>query len=182
MNVQPQYDPTTLAHRLAIQDCIHRNALGNDLLDVELWKSTYWPDAYEEHAWYRGNAHVFVEQTAQSLRTEMDTTWHQVGNVVIEVDGDIAKAISYFYAYCRLVLPDGARSDLFSGGRNVDRFERRSGEWKIAHRINKADWVRFAEGSFPWGSEVIKGYAPRLGCRDSDDPARAFLSSSGVLR
>lgn len=164
-----------VAARQAITDCILRNALACDMLDVERWKDTYWPDGREDHGWSDGNAHRFIDETVPFLRTTMDTTWHQVGNVLIELDGATAKAVSYFFAYCRIAAANGARSDLFSGGRYIDRFERRDGTWRIAHRISKGDWIRNAEGSFPWGNESLKGYIPRLGLRDPDDPARVLL-------
>jgi len=162
-----------------IRNCINRHALGSDILDEEMWKSTYWPDAQEDHGWYQGNAHAFVEQVVVELRTEMDTTSHHVSNFMIDVSGESASAVSYFLAYCRHVRSDGSKRDSLSGGRYIDRFERRDGIWKIADRVTKADWIRMFEDSMEWGSELRPGFAPRLGSRDQDDPVRMLFGLAG---
>jgi hypothetical protein len=163
---------TNLVEREAVRDCLLRAALGNDLQDAALWKSAYWPDATEDHGWYQGNAHAFIDETVPLLLETMDETWHQIGNMIVLIDGDQACAQSYFLAYCRIKAPDGGRSDLFAGGRCVDRLERRSQEWRIAARITKGDWVRETTGSADWSKAVLKGYAPKYGLRDIDDPFR----------
>lgn len=164
------------ADRLAIHDCLYRNCLGTDMLDAEIWKSSYWPDADEEHIWYNGNAHRFVDETVVSLRTTMDATWHNMGNMMIEFEGsNRARCVSYFFVYTRIVGPDGARSDSFSGGRYMDRLEKRDGQWKIRYRITKTDWIRLEKDSFAWGSELFPGLVLKLGMRDPDDPARLLL-------
>jgi hypothetical protein len=60
--------------RQAVQDCLLRAALGNDLQDAELWKSAYWPDATEDHGWYQGNAHAFIDETVPLLLDTMGKT------------------------------------------------------------------------------------------------------------
>jgi hypothetical protein len=156
--------------RQAVQDCLLRAALGNDLQDAALWKSAYWPDATEDHGWYQGNAHAFIDETVPLLLETMDETWHQVGNMIVRIDGDRACAQSYFFAYCRVKAAGDGRSDLFAGGRCVDRLERRSDEWRIAARITKGDWVRQATGSADWSTPVLQGYVPKYGLRAPDDP------------
>ena len=62
-----------------------------------------------------------------------------------DLDGDAALVESYFHAHIRIEKPIG-REDVFMGGRNLDRFERRpsgpAGVWKIVHRKQVLDWVR----------------------------------------
>ena len=108
-----------------IADCINRNALGCDILDGDMWKSTYWPDAHEDHEWYQGNAHEFIAQVVVSLRTDMDQTFYHISNIIIQVGEYQASAISYFLAYCRIVGEDGLRHDAISGGRYIDKLEKR---------------------------------------------------------
>ncbi len=55
-----------LTAREAIRDCIASNALACDLLDVEAWKSTYWPDAEESYIWTKGNAHAFARKELEA--------------------------------------------------------------------------------------------------------------------
>jgi hypothetical protein len=103
------------------------------------------------------------------LLETMDETWHQVGNIIVRIDGDQACAQSYFFAYCRVRAAD-KRNDLLAGGRCVDRLERRADEWRIAARITKGDWVRELAGSADWSRPVLQGYVPKYGLRDVDDP------------
>jgi SnoaL-like domain len=167
-----------LVDREAIRECLVRCICGNDLPDAALWKSAYWPDASEDHGWYQGNAHVFVDQTVPMLLETMDEAWHQIGNMLIILEGDRARAQSYFLAYCRLKKPQGERSDLFAGGRFLDRLERRVGEWRISARITKGDWVRELPGSADWSKPVMQGFTPRFGMRRDDDPYRQLFSDT----
>jgi hypothetical protein len=65
--------------------------------------------------------------------------------VRVELEGDVALVESYFHVHFRLDKAVG-REDLFMGGRNLDRMERRpagtSGVWKNVHRKQVLDWVR----------------------------------------
>ena len=70
---------------------------------------------------------------------------HLIGTIRIELEGDTALVESYFQAHIRIEKPIG-REDVFLGGRNLDRFERRpsgaAGVWKIVHRKQILDWAR----------------------------------------
>ena len=171
-----------LIDREAIRDCLLRGALGNDLQDAEMWKSAYWPDAYEDHAWYRGNAYAFIDQTVPMLMEAMDEAWHQVGNMMIRVEGDSARAQTYFFGYCRLKMEDGGRRDLFAGGRYVDKLEKRVGEWRIIERFTKSDWVRNFPDSIDWDAPSMNGYIPSYSMRATDDPVRRFFGNRLAAR
>ena len=70
---------------------------------------------------------------------------HMIGNVSIDLEGDTALVESYFHVHFRIEKPVG-KEDVFLGGRDLDRFERRpsgsAGVWKIVHRKKVLDWVR----------------------------------------
>lgn len=168
----------------AIQQCLGRAVLGNDLLDIPLWKSAYWPDATEDHGWYHGNAHRFIDETLVMLERDMDTTWHAPGVPVIVVDGIKARSIAYFTAYVRLKATDGGEpQDLLSGGRYIDRLEKREGVWRIMHRISKGDWIRIDPASYEWGQPGLGGYIPQMGMRATNDPGRLlFAEEEGATR
>jgi hypothetical protein len=85
-----------------------------------------------------------------------------VGNVLVEVEGDVAYAESYFISYLGLER-DGAPWTRARGGRYVDRFERRGGAWRIALRVMVDDWSRLD----PVGEHQP---AQRPGLRSHDDP------------
>jgi hypothetical protein len=178
---------TELLDREAIRDCIHRSALGNDMLDPDLWKSTYWDDGQEDHdAMFVGNAHRFVEEVGTMIRSAMDATFHQVSNTIIRFDdADTAHAISYATVYSRMVDGAGKRTDLIAGVRYFDRFEKRGGEWRIFDRKTKSDWIRLFDDSLDWDApDPGTGQVRHYGARHASDPARTFLgrgARSGIL-
>lgn len=163
--------------RIAIEECIYRNALGTDLVDIDLWKSTYWPDATENHIWYDGNAHAFVDSAAQQVSNEMDTTSHHMSNVMIKLAGNSATVVSYMFAYCRMIGPDGTRTDLQTGSRTIDTMEKRDGEWRIMHRHVKPDWALTAPSSYDWNTVVRDGIVAKWGSHAADDPARGIFTA-----
>ena len=69
---------------------------------------------------------------------------HKINNVLIELDGDIARCETCVTVVVRIPLERGA-TDWTHAGRYVDRFERRNGEWRIAHRTVVYDLERFDE-------------------------------------
>ena len=76
------------------------------------------------------------------------------------MEGDIAFGEIYFQAFHRIVQ-DGAEQDLFISGRYVDRYERRAGVWKIAHRSELVDWARTEPAADDWlkaTPEVLVGH------------------------
>jgi len=170
-------DDKVALEMLAIQQCLGRAVLGNDLLDAAMWKSAYWPDATEDHGWYVGNAHRFIDETMGMLERDMDTTWHALGVPVIAVDGDEARSIACFTAYVRMKGAEGTvPDDLISGGRYIDRLKKRDGIWRIAHRISKGDWIRVDPASYEWGKPGLGGHVPQMGLRAADDPGRLLLN------
>ena len=161
---------------LAIHNVLARQAMGNDTLDAALWKSAFWEDATEDHGWADMNAHAFIDETVPMLRSAMDSTWHQVGLPLITVEGDTARSVACFLAHCRVPAADGGTPrDLVSGGRYVDRLERRGGVWRIARRVSKGDWVRIDPASHIWGTPTLGGHIGKMGTRDPHDPARVLF-------
>ncbi len=162
---------------LAIQRCLAVAVMGNDMLDSAMWKSAYWPDATEDHGWYLGNAHQFIDETIPMLVGDMDMTWHAVGVPLVMVDGDTARSIAQFTGYVRLKAADGAvPNDLLCGGRYIDRLERRDGVWRISHRVSKGDWTRIDPASYEWGQPGMGGFVPQMGLRAADDPAKELFA------
>ena len=53
---------------------------------------------------------------------------------LIDADRLSAHCETYFQAFHSIPRTRGGASDLFVGGRYVDRFEKRNGEWRVAHR------------------------------------------------
>lgn len=137
MNVDNQLTPELLAFikdqkdRSEIHDCLLRYTRGVDRHDRELMLSAYWPDAFDEHGVAEGYAADFVDW-AIGWHGEYQTKHHHaISNHNVELDGDTAHAETYylFWGENKEAPPQ------LSFGRYVDRFEKREGEWRIAHRV-----------------------------------------------
>ncbi len=124
----------------AIRDVIMDLARGTDRLDAELIRSCYHPDALDDHNAFRGGPVEFADWVLANL-PHFAATMHFVGNLRIEVRGDVAWSEAYCVAH-HLFKPDdpGGERDLVLSLRYFDRFERRSALWKIALRRCIFDW------------------------------------------
>ena len=163
-----------LADREAIRHCLMRYCRGIDRLDRELLDSVYWPDATDDHIIYSGNAGGFINFVIDVL-SQLDQTQHLVGNVLIDMSGpDMASSESVFQAFHRLPGADGA-SDLFVGGRYVDRLEKRNDEWRILVRTVIIDWFRSYPDSGEF-SEKPMGMDTQPGGRKPDDRSYRLMA------
>src|SRR5690606_25918783 len=64
---------------------------------------------------------------------------HNLDNITIERDGDRANVESYFSAWVPDAGTNGSTVLSHVIGRNLDRFERRDGRWKISQRLVVVD-------------------------------------------
>ena len=121
-------------------------ARGIDRIDENLLRSVLHPDATLDFGpgVFQGTGSDYVHWVLGVLQN-IRSSHHLIGNVRVELDGDTALVESYFHAHIRIEKAIG-REDVFQGGRNLDRFERRpsgsAGVWKIVHRKQIIDWVR----------------------------------------
>jgi SnoaL-like domain len=142
-------------------------ARGTDRLDGALIRSCYHPDAFDDHNAFRGGPAEFAEWVLANL-PHFAATMHFLGNIRIEVEGDVAWTETCCVAHhlFRPEDPQGER-DLVLGLRYFDRFERRAGAgWRIALRRCIFDWsytVPIAE-KWPFAEDFTTGR------RDREDP------------
>jgi hypothetical protein len=124
-----------------ILDCIYRYSRGIDRMDTKLLKSVYHPDATDDHGIFTGNAWEFAEYMASvDENLGVSAQSHSIDNVIIELTGrDTAVSEAYHIASFRADTADGTFFTTV-GGRYLDKFERRNGEWKIADRVYVMDW------------------------------------------
>jgi len=121
-------------------------ARGIDRIDENLLRSVLHPDATLDlgPGIFQGTGGDYVNWVLGVLQG-IKSSHHHIGQVRVELSGDSALAESYFHAHLRVEKPIG-REDVFMGGRNLDRFDRRPGGpvgvWKIVHRKQVLDWVR----------------------------------------
>lgn len=137
-------DPTMqrLVDKDEIQDAMNRYSRGVDRSDWELVRSTYHPDATDEHGDFKGSIDGLIEWLDKRF-AGCDNSMHFLGNCLIEFAGtDLALVETYFVS--RRLRPPTAEERKTIGprdamcreawGRYVDRFERRDGQWRVAQR------------------------------------------------
>lgn len=149
----------------AIYDLLCDYMRGQDRLDPVLHRSVFHDDATTDYGdGYRGDADGFVA-FAQRVLTPHAANHHMIGQVRIDFEGaDTAFGEVYFQAHHRLV--DDGGTDMFVSGRYVDRYERRGGTWKIAHRSELVDWVRNEPATSDGAGFPLGARAPHdLSCR-----------------
>jgi hypothetical protein len=162
-----------LLDRAEIQEAIYRYARGVDRGDWDLVRSAYHPDAYDEHGEYKGGIDGLIEWLDKRF-AGLDNSMHFIGNCLIEFQGpDLALVETYFVSR-RLRPPSGDELRLAgpgdamsreAWGRYLDRFERRDGSWRAAHRtvVLETSSTALALG----GARTATG---TWGRRDGEDP------------
>ena len=170
-----------------------------DRLDVELLKSLYHEDARIDHAWFDGTARDFADQVIAFSRDTFASTMHHVTHTHIALNGDVAAAESYYYAYHLLegdidkvagffgksyaerCAKDGTIDDgheFISGGRYVDSLTKRDGVWRFANRETTVEWKHFRPVTHgDPGSGIEKIVAPAG--RDRNDVAYRVFAAIG---
>lgn len=136
-------DLATLIAKDEIRDLAMRYMRGQDRLDHALQLGTFWPDSTTDYGIFKGSGPDFVT-FAQELLTEHLANQHIIGQHYIKFDADKpdrAFGEVYYYAFHR-ILDQGVPTDMVISGRYLDRYERRGGEWRFAHRSEFVDWAR----------------------------------------
>lgn len=151
-----------------IREQIYKYCRAVDRGDKELMRQVYHSDATDHHGIFEGPASKFIELNVDDVMPGLTLTMHLIGNILIELDGDAANVESYVTAFHRIEQSDGPY-DVLVWGRYLDRFERRKGSWKIAHRQCVFDGVRNDKASADWNMAWCAKFRP-LGRRDARDP------------
>ena len=155
MDSKSPYSMERIADRISIQDVVYRWCRAVDRLDLEAVRPLFHPDAIDRHGAYEGGIDGLIAWL-RDRHACISFSMHQVGNILIEFAGpDLALCESYLThiqryspdAGSRLTSVTGGRAvsegraaDLLGASRYIDRFERRDGVWRIAHRSVVAGW------------------------------------------
>jgi hypothetical protein len=180
------YELADLAARAKIMDAMALYCHATDRRNWGLMDLVFHDDAKWSLSSLQGG--TWRETLAAGIRVfehHVMTTSHQLGNVLMRLDGDVAFTEAYCVAYHRIRADApvggtfggvGHEYDLIAGLRYVDRFERRNGAWKIAERHGLADW-RHCQ---PAADGVLSKVDPIFrGTRDESD--RANVVVAGLL-
>jgi hypothetical protein len=198
------YSPAALAARAEITDVIYRYCHATDRRRWWLMDSVFHEDATCHLSVIGGSWREFVRQ-GEALLAHVEDTHHQVGNILIALDGDVAHTETYLTAFHRVPAdappggPFGGTGEAYDavfGARYIDRFERRDGVWRIAERRSAAEYRHYRpvqEGGLaevprrvrgPWGdadvsAPVIEGW--REGVRPRETPTLDELAARAEI-
>lgn len=135
-----------LLDKQEITELIHAFARAADRHDHEAIRALYHADATDDHgAFFKGLTADFIDQLPD-IQAPMNILHHNVTTVNIRLDGDYAEGEVYALAFHQVATQNGPM-DLLIGGRYLDKYEKRDGTWKFAHRSVLTDWARVEDPS-----------------------------------
>lgn len=159
-----------LLDRQEISDVLIGYARGADRGDADLIASAYHDDAIEDHGGtFLGSASDYVAMLRKIL-PQAPRMSHIVTNMTIELDGDHAATECYFLTFSRRDAGDDP-FDSLTMARVLDRFEKRDGAWRIAHRRLAWEWNHEMPLNETWGRGGIAPDVTKLvrGGKKPDD-------------
>ncbi|WP_299195486.1 nuclear transport factor 2 family protein [uncultured Erythrobacter sp.] len=176
----------TLQDRADIADIIAAYAHAIDRRRWSMMERLFHENAQFQFGTVAGDWRGFVEQ-ARAIIDPCLATQHQLGQVQFGFakgpDGEsICHTETYMTAMHTIpagypipdVFPDkGKIYSAVIAGRYVDRFEKRDGEWRIAHRTGLYDWREFREVEGVDLSQMPEG---SCGYHDERDPSTPVVA------
>lgn len=133
---------------------------GLDRHDRELVRSVFADDATTHYGSFRGGPDEIADMAMTAL-SAYGATQHFLGQINLEIDGDTATGEVYFQAFHQHATEG---FDRFICGRYIDRYVRRHGQWRMAHRTEVVDWTRTeptADAYFTKRPETVRGTRDR---------------------
>ena len=148
-------------------------ARGVDRGDPELIMQAFHDDASIVSGAFNGSAQTFAVEIGKILDQVSPRVMHTVTNHWVEIAGDSAVGECYVLAYQGLL--GDAPQDVLTGGRYIDKYERREGEWKISQRTFVLDWSTASPAKNLLDSGMFE--AMTKGQRTKQDPVYALWNS-----
>ena len=163
------YDIESMARRLtelddlqAIRDQQVRYGRALDWDDETLLAQVFWPDADIDYGFFVGRGDEFVKVLITISRESGCRPWHAISGQSVSLTGaNAARAECYFLGGSTTLNIAGDTEIQFIGGRYLDDFEKRGGEWRVAKRVLICDF-RFSDLT---RTEHVEGFAAALNDR-----------------
>lgn len=128
-----------LLDKQAISEVIARYSRTLDWLDNEGQASCYWPDAAIDYGFFKGIAADFVPVVMQVERSSQ-RRWHFLASLIIRLNSATTASTECYGLATGVREAEGVWTGNLYGGRYLDEFEKRDGEWRIARRQYIMDW------------------------------------------
>lgn len=166
----------TLIAKDAIRDLVLQFCRAVDRGDVALARTLYENDALDEHGFNRTNTAQEFLDSIESMEAQLAVIQHNITNHLIRITGPrSAEGEAYIIAYHRSESEDSAYL-LITGGRYLDRYSKRGGQWKIAHRKCVIDWAQDMTVPARLRDDSITANVA-TGRMDADDPSYGFFAA-----
>lgn len=165
-----------LIDREGIRDRLARLARGEDRRDATAISASFSPHARVDYGVFAGDFDAYLAWVVPGADA-ITNTQHVLGQSVIALDGDIAKAETQVISYHRVDMGAGER-DTVIGGRYLDRLERHDGGWRIVERTMLYDWFQDWGDAIDW-SQGVMGLPfsdPRFSGRAKGDWSERFFA------
>lgn len=163
-----------LLDKEAIRALIYAYCTAADRHDQAKMRSLYHEDAIDEHGHMsKGPAMDFIDKLPE-IQAPMEILHHNITTINLALDGDHAEGEVYLIALHRVKGTDGS-FDVLVGGRYFDKYERRDGVWKFAHRAIVADWANIHTPSIVNLEHPFLAGA-HVGKPGPEDPSYGFFS------
>jgi hypothetical protein len=161
-------DLQTLLDERAIFACLKRIARGMDRFDRDLFLSGFHADAVVEAGVIVTDPPSSYDAGLQMHEAAQVSTQHYLANHSSDVEGDVAHSETYFF----FVGHNRDDTNIATGGRYIDRLERRNESWRVAFRHTILEW----SGQIPTQTIPLFGDAPDLhengaATRNREDPS-----------
>lgn len=139
--------------------------------DAELMGSIYTDEgSFDDHGIVKGPGQYYAREITAMIESTTHVISHTLGQSLIEVDGDTARAETFFLAF---MTADGEGAPRLSqlGGRFVDHLDRVGSGWKVRRRIAVHDLsiTHQIEEDFLASNGLVRG------SRDAADPGVALF-------
>lgn len=130
----------TLLDKQGCHETLTRYCRALDWLDAEALKLVFTSDADIDYGFFKGRGDEFIP-VVMDIERRFLRRWHLIANAIIQVRDDTAEGESYGLAAAVAEKEGRMVTDVF-GGRYLDRFGRRDGQWRITKRVYVLDWQR----------------------------------------
>jgi hypothetical protein len=128
-----------LLDKQAIADVIARYSRTLDWLDDAGQAACYWPDAHIDYGFFTGTAADFVP-VVMAVERQSQRRWHMLSGLQIAIQSATTASAESYGLATGVRATEGVWNGNIYGGRYLDEFEQRDGEWRIARRQYVMDW------------------------------------------
>lgn len=150
MEEQLQKQLQNLLDQKACEDVLMRYGRTLDWLDETGQEECFWPDADIDYGFFRGSGEEWVP-VVMAVESSSARRWHVSTGVTVQVHEDRANSECYGLTVGTVQNEQEELVDTLFGGRYLDEFEKRNGQWRISKRTYIADWTH----SFPNGLAAL---------------------------